>query len=63
MDIMDVFETDNLWVQAVAFIGVWVLVFVGIGAALGKDLLSQTVQGVVSGVAFGAVYTYLQKKE
>lgn len=63
MDIIDVFETDNLWVQALFFIGAWVLVFVGIGAALGKDPLGQAVQGVVSGVAFGAVYTYLQKKE
>jgi len=58
-----VLETDNLWVRAIVFIAVWVVVFISIGAVLGKDLPGQTVQGVVSGVAFGMVYTYLQQKE
>lgn len=63
MDIMDVLETDNRWVQALLFVGIWVIIFLTIGLALGKDPLGQVVQGVVSGVAFGAVYTYLQKEE
>lgn len=41
----------------------WLIVWAGVGTALGSDLLTEAIEGTAGGIAFALVYTYMQTRK